>query len=367
MNTLKSQSQALVSPHDALMRRDSLEATLTRRLPDWLAHLIGFFLTWLTGLAPSATKGNPVILGSEARSFAVTAFSLLLGSTVILCDAFWPVMVIGLVALLHGMRSFSSVVGHHMTHGAKVLPVTQATRRLVYDVISAAFLWTRFDAYRKEHQQHHAYAAGPNDADQQFISYLAARFDGLLPFLRTLLDPLFHYRFVKARLAAVFMAGPVWRRIFGLISMLVWWTLAPAAWFVIVIVLFQSATLLQWSTEHLWGRRPMGQSAAETATAVTYGRLLLPVSGFWWKLPAYTLFRLTLLSGDLPNHDLHHLGKGPWVDAAYTRTRLILEGQIVLRQTGGLRSMFELAFDSAKGGPEARPPREMEGERMLGM
>jgi fatty acid desaturase len=254
-----------------------------------------------------------------------------------------------------------------MTHGAKVLPLAPAARRLLYDVISAMFLLSAFDSYRKDHQQHHAYAAGPDDADQQFIAYLGARFDGGLPFLLTLLDPVFHLRFLKARLTAVLLTGQMCRRALGLGAMILWLLFAPFAWLGIVIVLFQAATLLQWSTEHLWGRRPVGMKPADTATAVTYGRLLLPESGFWWKLPVYTLFRMILLSGDLPNHDLHHLGKGPWVDAPYTRTRLMLEGGTPLRQTGGLRAMFRLAFDSAKGGAVPRPPREMNGKQMLGM
>lgn len=55
---------------------------------------------------------------------------------------------------------------------------------------------------------------------------------------------------------------------------------------------------------HLWGRRPVGKNAVETAVAVTYGRLLLPSPDdrwLWPRLAVYASFRMVLLSGDLPN------------------------------------------------------------------
>jgi len=375
MKTTFTQTNPLLPSRDALALRDSLEAALTSRFPSWLAKWIGIYLTWLTGLAPTSTLGQPVLAGSEARSFAFTVAALILGSVATLFSPSLMITVVGGFALLHGMRSFSSVVGHHMTHGAKVIPGSPQLRRLLYDLISAAFLLPSFDAYKKDHQQHHAYAAGPDDADQQFIAYLGARFNGLSRFVLALLDPLFHLRFAKARLTGVLLTGPAWRRTVGIAVPLAVILLAPSAaviaWLLTVIVRFQAATLMQWSTEHLWGQRPAGRSLVETATAVTFGRLLLPdpaAPGLWWKLPAYTFFRLILLSGDLPNHDLHHLGRGPWVNAPYIRTRLILEGKIELRQTTSISAMFRLAFDSAKAGKAPpRPPREMDSHRMLGM
>lgn len=96
--------------------------------------------------------------------------------------------------------------------------------------------------------------------------------------------------------------------------------------------------------------------------AVSFGGLLLPAPA------AYTLFRMGFLSGDLPNHDLRHFGRGRWMESPYTRIRFIQEGDISLRQTTGLRAMYQLVFASAKPGPPTpRPSREMDSNRMLGM
>jgi len=101
----------------------------------------------------------------------------------------------------------------------------------------------------------------------------------------------------------------------------------------------------------------------------TYGRLLLPdpqETGWLLKLAVYAAFRSLLLQGDLPQHLLHHLGKGPFTEAAYVYTRLLLEGEIPLRQTAGIRAMFQAAFQSAVG-VKPQSPREMPSDQMLSM
>jgi hypothetical protein len=303
--------------------------------------------------------------------------ALLLGSSLLI--AHWGTAgatILAIVFMLHGLRSFSSVVGHHMTHGARVLSLSVKACRFVYNLISAIFLLPSYEQYGSDHQKHHAYAAGPKDTDQRFIAYLGARFDGFWPFVKTILDPVFHYRFLRARLTATFGRGPLSRKLtsglvllFAIAKMAGWWLL-------VVSVRYQVATLLQWSTEHLWGRRPDGLGVVETATAITYGRLLIPAppsrSGlgwirFWLLLTGYVIVRLLLVSGDLGNHDLHHVGKGPWTEAAPLRARVILDRKISLVQTIDLRSMFCVAFQSARQVHNPLSIRKMDDEQMLGM
>jgi len=241
-----------------------------------------------------------------------------------------------------------------MTHGARVLPGPAAIRRTLYDAVSAG-------------------AAGPDDAAERFIAWLGARFDSPARFVATLLEPRFHLRFLAARARAVFLRGPAWRRAFAIVFHAAVIGATPwsglITWAIFAGPLFQAATLTQWSTEHFWGARPVGANPVDTATAVTYGRLLLPDparSGWWLRLLAYVPVRFLLLSGDLVNHDLHHIGRGPWTRHASIQTRLLRDGRIPIRQTASLRAGFAVAFRSARG-VEPRPPRAMSRRRLLGM
>ncbi len=85
---------------------------------------------------------------------------ILLGSASLLGGA-QPLL--GAFALLHGLRSFSSAIGHHITHGAKVLPLKSQQIRWIYDLISAAFLLSSFEDYRR-------------DPDRRFIAFLGISF-----------------------------------------------------------------------------------------------------------------------------------------------------------------------------------------------
>ncbi|MEZ5399795.1 MAG: fatty acid desaturase [Bryobacteraceae bacterium] len=359
----------LTPGRQALAIRDQLETVLVRRLPHLLQPSASRMLTAITGLAP--TGATAPAEATEPRAFALMMAAILAG----LAGLFLPVplaIAAGLL-LVHGMRQFSSVVGHHMTHGAKVMPGPAWLRRVIYDVASAMLLLPRFEAYRRDHQRHHAYAAGPRDTDQRFIAWLGARFDGVVPFGLTIVEPRFHARFLWARLRANLAEGPLARRALALaFNAAMLWS-ASLAWVMFAGVLYQIATLVQWASEHLWGTRPEGQAPMETSIAVTYGRLLLPdpgdhsLPGLLAHLAVYAAFRFLLVTGDLVNHDLHHLAIGPWTHHPYVRNRLILEGRIPLRQTVSLQGTFRVAFDSARGTADPQPPRNMDGGQMLGM
>lgn len=362
-----STSKNLLSGRDALARRDSLEVAARRYFCFLPFVWVSFWLTWITGLAPSAGRGLPPRPGSEPRAFAFALLSILLGSAALCVPG--VISTLGGMALLSGLRNFSSAVGHHMVHGAKVLPLSSKSRRLIYDLISATFFLSSFDDYKRDHQAHHAYVAGPDDADQQFIAWLGVSFRNPLRFGLTLLDPVFHARFAFARVRATLARGPIWRRGYALAAQVALAMLMPWTFYAVIIIAFQSATLLQWSTEHAWTRRPASGNAQQIALAVTHGRLLLPdvtQPGWLLTLAGYALFRILLLQGDLPQHVLHHIGKGPWAEAPYVYTALLLEGKVPLRQTGSIRAMFRLAFDSAVG-VEPRPPRDMDLNDMLSM
>jgi hypothetical protein len=354
------------TPSEALAKREAFHK-LIAGWPPFLSGLLIRYMTWLTGLAPSAPVPNRHLTPLQVHTLTLSAiaFGLLLLPT-------HPLLAAPL--LIYGMRSFSSVAGHHQTHTRPVNPLG----RFLYDAVSAILTLPSFAAYATDHQKHHAFAAGPRDPDLQFIAGLGARFQNLCAFLATLLDPVFHFRFAQARLTAAMSNR--WRTALTLTAASAIAFLAPIAGPLTIGLLYQLATTLQWATEHRWGHRPEGPaSPADIATAVTFGRLLIPSyppkdPRFWLQLLGYTAARILFLSGDLANHDLHHIGyRGSWTESASLRTRLILEGKYPqLQQTVSLRGMFTVAFESAAAGldRDRTSPlalREMPPEMMLGM
>jgi hypothetical protein len=84
---------------------------------------------------------------------------------------------------------------------------------------------------------------------------------------------------------------------------------------------------------------------------------MMPESSFigLLKLPFYALARMLWLQGDLPNHDLHHVGRGSWTEFPYVRTRLLLDC-LPLRQTVSLRAMFSLPMRNRNVGSQRELP-----------
>jgi hypothetical protein len=228
-----------------------------------------------------------------------------------------------------------------------------------------------YEGYRIPHRVHHAKVAGPEDPDQVFIEYLKAHIRSLFGFFATLLNPVLHLRFLTARFRAVFCSGPIWRRLLAFVSVagsLFMPAHALAMWLIALIIGYQMASLTSFVSLHLWGNRPESTNPAEVSIAVTFGRLLIPEPSLKGVLllPLYAIVRALWLQGDLNNHDLHHLGRGPWTEAAYVRTRLILNG-VHVRQTNGVRAMFLAPFDAGGVKPTPHAHRQLNDEHFLNM
>jgi hypothetical protein len=367
-NKLQSPDTGEMSGWAVLRRRDALDYFITAGLPGPLKTLLSGALTALTGVAPTATGGTPLWTSSVLR--ALLYMLLTLGAGLWMIARGDPAAKLaGALAVVSAMRNFTSGVGHHLTHSTAQLPFSARWTRGGYNVLSALLLLPSFEAYRKDHGVHHGKVAGAEDPDQQFIEYLQTKLTGWGAFLRTVFDPRFHARFLIARLRASIGSGPVWRRMLAVTGILVVAALpgtAAAPWLLALTLGYQTASIMSWLSLHLWGARPESGRPAEIATAVTFGRLLIPEASFRGAamLPVYALARALWLQGDLVNHDLHHLGKGPWTDAPYVRTRLLL-ADTPLRQTVTVRDMFRVAFDAAGKKPARRA--EMSDGSMLEM
>ena len=362
-------SRSAITGREALRRRDLFETFTVTAAPLPLRKWLSAMITAICGMAPSASGGRPPWQGSELRAVLYMLAGLLAGSLAVFAGQFAE-KVLGGLLLVSAMRNFSSSVGHQLTHSTRGLPWSGKWTRLGYDIFAALLLLPTYYDYRIPHGKHHAKVAGEGDPDQDFIAYLQARFSGRGAFLATMISPSLHLRFMKARIRAALGMGPVWRRLLaasGLVAacFLPWASLINWAFF--LLIGYQMASLTSFVSLHLWGNRPASKDPREVATAVTFGRLLIPqptVAGVL-HLPLYALVRALWLQGDLNNHDLHHLGKGPWTDAPYVRTRLLLEG-VPLRQTNGVRAMFQAAFDAAgRSGPHVEA--HASDEDLLGM
>lgn len=358
-----------ISGRDAIARRDALENFITARFPGSLQAVMSAVLTSITGLAPSTRAGRPVWAGSVLRSVVYMLVALVAGFLLLMCAS--PVVkLIGVMGVVFAMRSFSSAVGHQLTHSSKGLPWNARWTQMGYDVVSALLLLPSFERYAWVHGGHHGKVGGPGDPDQELLETLGARLNGFWPFFGTLLNPVLHWRFLAERLGAVFgkrptalikpgndaSHDPVWRRrlaVLALLSALLLPVPSLFAWWATLVFGYQVASLLSMISLHLWWQRPASGKGVELASAVTFARLLIPEAtwGGVLLLPLYALVRVLWLQGDLgPGHDLHHAygTKYPWTEAAYVRTRLLLEG-VPLRQTVSVRAMFRVAFDSAAG------------------
>jgi fatty acid desaturase len=310
-----------IDGREALRRRDLFETFAVKAAPPALRKWLSAMVTAICGVAPRASGGRPPWEGSELRALLYMLASLLAGSLAIFAGVLAE-KVLGGLLLVSAMRNFSSSVGHQLTHSTRGLPWSGKWTRLGYDLLGALLLLPTYDDYRIPHGQHHAKVAGDGDPDQDFINYLQACFAGPHAFFTTLISPALHVRFAQARIRAALNRGPIWRRFLAIAGIaagcfLPWGFLAVWAFF--LMIGYQMASLTSFVSLHLWGNRPASKSPKEVATAVTFGRLLIPeptVAGVL-LLPLYAVVRALWLQGDLNNHDLHHLGKGPWTEAAY--------------------------------------------------
>lgn len=316
---------------EALRRRDELEEYVMQFVPRWAEGVVSEGLSRLTGLAPSWETG-PRWKGSEARAAAYIVAAVT-GGGYLMVGGGW--VAAGALLVVAGARSLTAGAGHQFTHTTKGLPWGHKVTKLGYDLLSAALLVADFETYRREHGVHHAKAAGPGDPDWELWLALGVE-PGVWGLAKGLVSPVVHGRFFKKRLAAV-AAGPKWR-----------WAVAAAAavllggpWLAVTVVGYQMAAMLSMRTLHFWGMRPDGVKPIDVAEEITMGRLLIPEASpvGLAKLPLYALVRLFFLQNDLISHDLHHIGKGPWTDTPWVRTRLLKAG-VALRQTVGVRAMF---------------------------
>ena len=251
-----SSKHIAVDPHEE-------RAEMARRLP----AAVQPFLTWLTALpAPGDGYRQRTPMHHIAAAFAWLVAGTALSAAAVVRDAgFLSLLPFGMVATTAGMGLLQAVIYHHCAHGTVL--ATRRANRALGKFITLLLLIKDFDAYQREHIGHH----NPKkllESGDEFVDYLS-RFIGIIPgmsrrqswcrVLVSFFSPIFHARFLAARLSGCLGAGSAvdrWARIGFWASVLVasygFGALTPVlvAWFVPAVFLFQIATSLRVLAEH---------------------------------------------------------------------------------------------------------------------
>jgi hypothetical protein len=277
------------------------------------------------------------------------------------------------------LRKAQVVYGHHAIHGA-LFKSRGGLNAYAAQALTILALAQNEGEYEREHLDHHRRSIFTTllDADASLLYEFGIRPGNpigtlKLALLKTLCSPRFHLWFLKARLlsnlrrplvgrgcaiawiAALVIGAPLR---FGFAPTLV------AIWLPYTI-LYQISALLQFATEHVWLADgpdcPRIRTYAERCHGRFCGERLPGGDGVrpsvrewlgWW---ARTLFlhvpmRLSVLVGDLPAHDWHHLASSighrstAWPFALYERQRAIDSGRsagMEHREIWGVFGMIE--------------------------
>lgn len=295
------------------------------------------------------------------------------------------------------LRMAQVVYGHHAIHGA----LFKSRGRLnVYaaQALTIFALAQNEAEYEREHLDHHRRSIFTTlfDADASLLYEFGIRPGnpiGMLKrtLLKTLCSPRFHLWFLKARLLSNFRR-PLVGRCFAVAWMMALVIGAPLRFgFVPALVaiwlpytlLYQISALLQFATEHVWLSDGPDSPRVRTYAERSHGRFCgerLPGGNEvrasarewlgWWArtLFLHVPFRLSVLVGDLPAHDWHHLASSighrstAWPLALYERQRAIDSGRsagMEHREIWGVFGMIEHVLRSMAEAPALIDERAM--------
>lgn len=301
------------------------------------------FLTWLTG-KPLPEQQPLFVWSSVGRAIwtlAVLVFGLALGALGLAMASWYsvPLLLLSWMLTTGAMRLFYVVIEHVCTHG--IFSRRVAANRVMGEVISTLLWATPFEIFRKDHRIHHSSTRLQVDPDVQFIlgtgftTDMSAREFWRYLFI-TLVSPRFHLSYFAGRLKLNFTGRPYRVAMsvcyaaakLAFLSVTGLWLEWALLWFFPASVLFQISSLINYHSEHRW---PSGEKLDRKEKArLSFARFCgdpVPegdILGWliWWLRVFFVHlpYRLFVLVGDLPQHDLHHRRPGSdWANAAYVR------------------------------------------------
>lgn len=357
--------------------------------------VIQYGLSVWTGKALS--NQQPLFKSNAATQFASTISFVIFGvagSYFVIVYLPWYLIFLLLATWLltvSGARKFQTDVHHQISHYR--FSGNELVDRVVSDAFTPVFLTQDYLSYKREHQKHHTNAlATINDPDARFLYNWGIR-PGMSKnelwnqFLKTLVSPRFHFDFLYYRIVANFWDAPphrillsfVWLTILALVVASYGFVTVFAVWIFPMVVLYQIASILQFTTEHHWFvLRDKNDTAKEHLVKLTVGRFfgeVYPQSGklvdkaVWaFRMVFYHgVARLLVCPGTLPAHDAHHrhVGTTEWSNFIFFRQHDIdtgCKGWDEYQEIWGFYNMLDGAFEHISKMPAILENTEFKAE-----
>lgn len=349
--------------------------------------------TWLSGKPLSGEqpllRPHPLLMMICTLSLlmvAVLIHLLLLEKGVSVSWAgFWLTPIFAMI-VTGALRKIQVVYIHYCAHGTFIRN-RQKLNQFIGNVLVTITFVQDLAEYKQEHFEHHKRTIFTTlrDADAALLYRFGLRPGRTIRQLYlvlawVLVSPVYHVYFLAARLRSNLLARRFfWRLVSVLWLVILIWVLpsqfgisnvALAIWLPMVWG-YQASALLQFLTEHVWLVSEEGPTKDESYSQRCIGRFCgepLPENGTfvswiaWWlrTLLLHIPLRLSVLVGDLPAHDWHHLcglvGHRPaqWPLAIFARQQAIDAGNdqgMGQRECWGLSQMLNHVFTSMAAAP----------------
>lgn len=320
---------ALIGEREAAAVRDGMPRSLA--------------LTYLTGRPHTGQRGPRLRPGHHV----VAGFVSMFGGLVLSCwalagllDGVWwfaPVLVAGWAVSLHGMRNLRMMVYHQAAH--RNLWARPSLDRPLGRVIAGLLMVQDFERYSAEHvADHHAvhHMTVRDPTVQAFLIGLRLS-PGMSPrqmwarVLWTLVNPVFHARFLIGRIRSYFQpAAPLTRYATAGAYLAVavalvwtgWWPFALVCWVWPLTVPYQVSNTLRLCVKHTFPSPAMTRRKGsdyfggltnaifigEAAPGPGHGLAHIGRWARWWARMLLLHFpsRYLVLTGDTVCHDFHH-------------------------------------------------------------
>jgi fatty acid desaturase len=353
-----------------------------------LPQVIQGFLTWITGKPATHEKIKP-----KNSLIYLTKVLLLLGigvSTSIIAVTLqgkWLLLLLlGWMLTVSAQRQLQVVVVHHCAH--KNFTSNRSLDRWIGKIVSALILLRDFDSYEKSHGPGHH--RNPLDAEDETVKFLRLLVN-LQPGLSTeelwqrlcksLISPIFHTRFLAARIISSFGSKDISHKIISSVFTLLLlvlvgisntWNIFFIVWVFPLTILYQISTCLRLCSEHLWppielelDRKSNKRDNNSKATVGIFLGDPIPEKKLqywerlrqwcWWWLRLFFLhlpIRTFILVGDTSCHDYHHRhpGMDDWANGIFARQQDIDAGypgwSEPYREVIGLFAAIDVVFTS---------------------
>ena len=323
------------------------------------------FLTWLTGM-PLARQ-TPLFQWTALRLGVVTMGQIILGLLIGLLALNihfipgLPLLIASWLLVAGGIRMFFAVIEHQCTHykynQSPNRDVKRRANKLIAEVIAVLFWVESYKDFRDGHTIHHRSTRLPDDPENILLYQcgLRAGMSGQQlswQLVKTILSPMFYVRvlmdntrsnFEGSTLRKLVTAGYLCTLAFAVIYFDVVWYFA-ILWLVPVLIFSPISMVINTLTEHRWPELNPDSSSKEAGVYVgrfcgdpvpanqdaSFPSWLLQWTIWWTRLFFLHLpYRLFILVGDLPQHDLHHrFPATDWMNATYLRPEFVRSGRL---------------------------------------